>query len=50
MTKKLFVNGKEAEPAKKGKALELMTRVELNKLIDKKRGEKNVQSDQEDAD
>jgi hypothetical protein len=47
---KLFVNGKEVEPAKKGKALSLMSREKLDKLIDDKRREKDVQPDQEDAD
>jgi hypothetical protein len=48
---KLFVNGEEVEPVKKGKALSKLTRAELNKLMDDKREElKNVQPDQEEAD
>jgi hypothetical protein len=44
----LFVNGKKVEPGTKKKALENMSRAELDKLIDKKREEaKNVQPDQE---
>ena len=46
--KKLYVNGKEVEPAKKGKALDTMSRAELDKLIDDKRAaQKAALSDSE---
>ena len=37
--KKLFVNGKEATPAVKKKALDTMSRADLDKLMDDRRAE-----------
>jgi hypothetical protein len=46
--KKLFVNGKEATPSVKKKALDTMSRADLDKLIDEKRAaQKAAQDDSE---
>ena len=40
--KKLYVNGKETAPTVKKKALDSMSRADLDKLIDEKRAEQKA--------